>query len=652
MPSLLRGAHRADVRSIGVLVGVALVLVLAAVTVGVAAALIFLGVVLLAWAVRRQFPEVSGPSSWAVGFLLELSLLVLMSMAFALLLHGPLARWEAILQLVIPVVVALGFGAWRGPAAHGQPVQEPSGRSLLALVVSAVVLVAYLILQHRGKNYGVAWAMSGDSRDHIQIARTVISSGGLTIHELKSYPAIVNSVSAIMSVAGGRSGLLPGDLMVHDAQAVASTFVLSIIGIATLFMAAVYQFVPKAVRELRRIPVALTTTLLACAGIAITPLMLGTTLNEGYLSAYGALPVVLAVLVLALALCDRPSFPMLVLLGVGTVLTMFSWTMLVIVPGTASLVVALVYLRQVLVHRKHLGNYLRDRWVWVLGATFSFGLIVILAIATVVQRRVLETQLSYPGAIVPPSEDLLFIFGLVSLGFFCVSPTSLRKIRLVIPIACAVVGAIAVHWINTLAHNRGPAWTYYAAKTEWLVASSILWVAFVPIALYASKIRGTTRNDSWQPVVGTIQALAFSAIIYLLLTATTTLTSPIPIAFRGWTQPAAKEVSIVQQIGNMKAPFAVWNYLNAADDRLGDFWAGLIWDTTRTGVRKQDPVGQYSSFIEWAYFEQDTTPSICDVAKSAPGVIIVTSDASLKSAMMQTCPSARATITLKKVPPA
>ena len=365
--------------------------------------------------------------------------------------------------------------------------------------------------------------MSGDSRDHIQIARTVISSGGLTVHELKSYPAIVNSLSAIMSVANGRSGLLPGDLMVHDAQALASTFVLSIIGIATLFMASVYQFVPKAVRELRRIPVALTTTLLACAGIAITPLVLGTTLNEGYLSAYGALPVALAVVVLALDLCDKPSFPMLVLLGVGTVLTMFSWTMLVIVPGSASLVVALVYLRRAFPHRTQLGSYLRDRWAWVLGAAFSYGLIVILAIATVVQRRVLETQLSYPGAIVAPSEDLLFIFGLVSLGFLCVLPTSLRKIRLVIPIACAVFGSIAVHWINTLAHNQGLVWTYYAAKTEWLVVSSILWVAFVPVAIYASKIRGTTRNDAWQPVLGTTQALVFSAIIYLLLTATTTL---------------------------------------------------------------------------------------------------------------------------------
>ena len=68
----------------------ALVLVLAAVTVGVAEALIFLGVVLLAWAVRRLFPEVSGPSSWAVGLLLEVSLLVVMNMAFALVLHGPL----------------------------------------------------------------------------------------------------------------------------------------------------------------------------------------------------------------------------------------------------------------------------------------------------------------------------------------------------------------------------------------------------------------------------------------------------------------------------------------------------------------------------------------------------------------------------------
>jgi hypothetical protein len=651
VPNLVRGFFRADTRSAGSLVAAVVVFVLAAATVGIASALIFLGTALLAWAIRLLFPEVSGPSSWAVGLLLELSFLVVVNMVLAFVLHGPLARWECILQLVLPVLVALACGAWRAATRHGTSLQEPNSRSLLALVVAAVVLVAYLILQHHGKNYGIAWAMSGDARDHVQIMRSIISSGGLTVHELKSYPAIVNTVSAIISVADGRSGLLPGDLMVHDVQAVASTYVLSIIGIATLFMASLYQFVPKVVRELRRIPVALTTTMLACAGIAVTPLVLGTALNEGYLSAYGALPIALAVVVLALDLCERPSFPMLVLLGVGTVITMFSWTMLVIVPGSAALIVALVYIRRVVVRRDHLVAYLRERWVWLLAAAFSYGLIMVLAIATVVQRRVLETQLSLPGAIIAPSEKLLFLVGLVSLGFLCVSPTSLRKLRLAIPIACAVLGMIAVHWINTLAHTQGPAWTYYAAKTEWLIASSIVWVAFVPIAISASKTRVPTRAGSWLPVFATVQALAFSTVIYLLLTITTTLTSPIPIAFRGWTQPAAKEVSIVQQIGNKKAHFAVWNYLNAVDDRLGNFWAGLIWDTTGTGLRKRDQVGQYSSFIEWAYFEQDTAPSICDVAKSSPGVIIVTRDASLRKEMDESCPSNGARIIVHKGAP-
>ena len=634
-----------------VVVEAALVLVLAAVTLGIAAALIMLGIVLLSWAARVLLPDVSGPSSWALGLLVELSVLIAMNMSFALLRHGPLARWECFVELGTPIVLALVCAVGFAPAQQGLADREPSSRSLLALAASFVVLAGYLLLQHRGQNFGIAWAMSGDSRNHAMIMQRIIFSGGLTIAGLKSYPCIVDSVSAIISVADGRSGLPPGDRMVHDAQAIASTFVLSIIGIASLSMASLYQFVPRAVRFRSRIPAGVTVAMFACAGIAITPLVLGTALNEGFLSAYGALPVALAVVVLALHLCDRPSFPMLVLLGVGTGITSFSWTMLAIVPAAASLVVVAVYVQKAFAHRGSLPSYLRSHWIWALGAAFSCGLIAFLVCAMFVQRHVLETTLAQAGAIIPVSKSLLVVIGLASVGFLCVARIRTNRVRLLIPIACAGCGMLAVVWINSLAQHHGPDWIYYSVKTEWIIASSTIWVAFVPIALHASKDGGPEGSSSWQPVMNTTQALAFSTVIYVLLMTTTVLTSPLPIAFRGWSQPTASEVSVVQRVGNMKAPFVVWNYLNSGEDRLGNFWAGSIWDTTKTGLRKNVALGQYSSFIEWAYFAQDTIPSICVVATSTPRVIIVTSDASLQREMDAACPSNGSRIIVGKPAP-
>lgn len=627
-----------------------MVVALAAVSLGVGSAAILLGTALLAWAVRRLFPDVSGPSSWAVGLLTELSVVLAFSMGFALVLHGPLARWECAVALVAPLVLALAAGAWFAPAEHGRSARERGSRSPVAWIVAAVALVVYLVLQHRGPNYGIAWAMSGDSRNHAMIVRSIIDSGGLTITELKSYPSIVDSVSALISVADGRAGLRPGDLMVHDAQAVASTLVLAIIGVGVLSMAALYQFVDGAVRGLRRIPVAVGVTMLACAGIAVTPLVLGTALNEGFLSAYGALPVALAVVVLGLDLCGRPSLPMVVLLGIGTGITLFSWTMLAIVPVAASAVVGVVYLGRVLAHRRALGDFLRGRWIWVLGAAFSFGLVIVLVVAVVIQRHVLEAQLVQAGAIIPVTQYLLPLVGLVVVGLLCVAPIAVQRVRLLIPLACAVVGIAAIHWINALAHNPGPTWTYYAIKTEWVVVSAVCWVAFVPMAVYASRIGATTRERTWQPILGTVQAVAFSTVVYVLLTTTTTLTSPVTLAFRGWYQPTATEVSVAQRIGNLGHPFVVWHYQDPGDDRLADFWSGLAWDTTPAGLRRDYPVGRYSSYIDWAYLAPDSPASICTLARSTPGIVIVTSDRSLQHDLETTCPSSGAHVVVATPP--
>jgi hypothetical protein len=645
------GTHASDAGAAARTAVAAAVVVLATVSVGPAAALFLTGVALLAWAVRRLTPDLPGPSSWAVGLLVELAVLLGVSMAFALVLHGPLSRWASVVALLAPVVVAAVIAWWSRPAAHDRPPREAGSRSPLAWVVAAVVLAGELVLSHHGRNYGIAWAMSGDSRNHAMIVRAIIDSGGLTVGELKSYPSLVNGVTAVLSVADGRSGLRPGDLMVHDARAVADTFVLAITGVATLSMAAVYQFVGPAVRRQRRLPVAVGVTLLACAGVAVTPLVLGTALNEGFLSAYGALPIALAVVVLALELCDRPSLPLLLLLGVGTGMTLFGWTMLAIVPVVASAVVAGVYLRRVLVHRRALGCYLRERWIWVLAAGFSFGLVGALMAATFVQRRVLEQQLVLPGAIVPVSQDLLVVVGLVAVGLFCVVPGTLLRVRLLVPVATVAVGIATVHWINAISHNQGPTWIYYAAKTEWIIVCAFCWVAFVPMAVYGSRVGATAGERRWQPVLGTVQALAFSAVVYAVLTTTTPLTSPVALAFRGWFQPVAPEVSVAQRIGNLGHPYVVWHYVNGGDDRLANFWSGLAWDTTATGLRHDYPVGRYSSFIEWAYLAPDAPGSLCTLARATPGLVVVTSDPSLRGAFDAACPSNGARVVVASPPP-
>ena len=106
--------------------------------------------------------------------------------------------------------------------------------------------------------------------------------------------------------------------MLHDARALAATYVLAVIAAGCLLMAILIELLPAAIRAARVLPPAVIGVLFVCAAASCTPLVLGTSLVTGFLSAYCSLPVVLAALALAVRFDRLPSPINLALLGLAT----------------------------------------------------------------------------------------------------------------------------------------------------------------------------------------------------------------------------------------------------------------------------------------------------------------------------------------------
>ena len=401
-------------------------------------------------------------------------------------------------------------------------------------------------------------------------------------------------------------------------------------------MSALLQFIPDTYERLRRLPWGAVATLLAGSFLALTPLVLGTGLNEGFLSAYGALPIAMAVVVLSLG-CIRSELPWLfVLLGIGTFVVFFSWTMLAVVPATATLLAGSILLWRQLgkrVHRNESGETRRTMFEILI----SWGIIIIVLGGVFLQRHVLESQLAQNGAIWPISHTVLILITLFALGWALALQGSLRSNLYGVPAACGTSGILVVVWINTLAPHAS-SWTYYAMKTDWLVVSCLAWVLFAPVLQLAIQIDERSGTSKIGIASGLIQFAAFSSLIFIALGATTTLPSPIKLAFAGWNQPTAQGITVVQHAGNASGPFVIWNVEDVGNDRLSNFWGALVWATDKAGEPKLGKVGPYDDFQACGYLATPILSSLCETTGFASPMKVYTADSKLKAQLSSTCP--------------
>lgn len=616
--------------------------------VGAAGTAVLAGGWLLACAVGRLVPALSGPPAWAVGVLGEVALVVGLSTVLGTVGMGryPALVQSAVLAVPVAIGVVLVAVSWRSSGRRRPGAVPLPSRWPVALLVTAGGLAGFAVLGLLGRYFDVAWAMGGDARNHARMARELLGDGGMTLEFLRSAPAGANAFTAILAGAGGRD-VAAGHLLLDDANALADTYVLAAIAVAAMLAAAVLESLPRAARAARLTLPTAGVALIAGAG-AVTPLLLGTTLADGFMSAYVVIALVLATLVLGLrAMAEPRALPIAVpVLVVATGLTLATWPVIVVLP------MALLVLVAVLPAAPADGPGPGPRLV--LAVRVLAGVSVVgFAGVLVLSWASLRNAFGLSGAITPPASwllpALLLMAAAVALAPWAHVTTpgpddesASRRRVLAVPVVVGAVGAVTVVALRVLADGPGLGWSYYAFKTSWLVACCLVWVPLVPLA--AAAARWTTPDSGAVArrltAVRAAGVAAAAAAVVLALGNATAAPEPLVAAARGWGSPSAQAVGDAVEAADRGGPFVFWGWSDFGNDRLANFWAALAWSTDDDGLWVSNPAAE-RSFALWAYFADGTTTStLCELVVAEPDIIVYTRDDDLGLDLEASCPDA------------
>lgn len=595
---------------------VLLVALVTSLVVGLPAALILLGTACLRFATGRTL-GVSAAAAWAAAVVLEIGVLLAGLMALPVLGLDILTRPAAAVVLLLPVLVAAA-SLLRARVASEEPT--PWLDPTLGGICIGVLAAAHWV-QQKGPGTGVAWAMSGDARNHVLLARGVIDDGGLTLTTLRHYPATSDGVAAAVAALGGRTGRLPGALLLHDVNALAHSYVVMAVLLSGLFACAVAA--AASTRDgstLLHGPGPAVAAVVASV-LPVTALVSGTALHDGFFSAYLGLVVLLAAVVLMVVAVREGSGPIVVLLASTGPLLLTVWSVLSLLVPPA-----------VLVLLPRLVRSTRPKAAALALAAAALALIAPAVVA--VNHTELAAAFVLPGGLTRPHEQLLTALVLLTAGSATLAHAPLRQ-RASLTLLAALTGG-GVVLMALAAVGPGPArWQYYGGKTLWLVTASFLWILVMPGAdLAMSRRRGKG--------IAAIGAAALGAVALAAADMSTPLKNPLQMAAEGWDQPVAANVPALRRFGDAGTPYIFWHWSDGStytgEDRIDNFWAVAAWDGAAP-ANGLDPV-------RWGYESSGDPQQLCTLASAVPGLRVVTRDPHLQADLAARCAPAAPQVVL------
>ncbi len=604
-------------------------------TLGVPTYLMLVGVWAFVALTNRWCDALSGPVSWAAGIVAEATLLLAESALMAVIHPRLDPQWVYVVMLLIPLVVAL-VAYWKFASIarprHERRVSKVSAEGYLAAVCVLLIEGMFEAIKLHGHDFGLTWFMGGDGRNHVVANRSILNAGGITFREMKSYPALFNALAAVVDGAGGRSGISTGALLVRDVQAMTAMVIVSCVGIALCFIAALSELFPRGERWAHRLPLYLWVPLGACGSIAVGAFVLSLAASGGFFSAIGCLVFTVASVALGLRIVQNYHHVTLVLVTLSLALVVGSWTFLFVVPAVALLggyiagSIALFSRRQPLSARE------RRVGVVVMG---SSGLCLAAVIGVlVVEGKVLAAQVRIGGGIVGPNPRLFYWIGIVLIAVFVLGTNTKQRVARLLLLGEFGVLALAVSRIHSV-HAGGVDWSYYATKMIWLATATLLWTPFIVLVDVMRLAHRVVRKFGWRVVSNVTLAVGGSSGLLWGIGHETPFTFPLAWAWSGSTIPSPLEIQLVTQQARVGTPFVIWDYSSPFEDKLGNYWSALTWDYRPNGTEKaaQGPI----SFVNWAASENETTAALCQIV-SEYRLRIVTRNPRLVPTLVATCP--------------
>jgi hypothetical protein len=593
---------------------------------GIGLSLCLLAVLLLAATMQRCLPPLAGPVRWAASSIVFALYCLGAGVVVTLLPERTLSRSVALVVLGLPSIVCAVTLVWatRRPMRL-IPIPARLGRNVAATIAVAVLAVPN-VARWKGGAAGIVWAMSGDNRNHVMGARSVISSGGLTVDQLHGYPSGAYGLIALITSANGREGLTPADLLTQDIRALASVWILVAIGVGVLCSTAVVLSLPS--RELaadRLTPPAAISS--GGAGLLVgTGLFSGVALHDGFLPAFGGNALLLAAVCLGIPAWRSPH-PTVSALLLGDALVEITYRPL-FAPVTVALLLATL-LRVQRLHRWAIGW-----WPVAVGTLcLATGLGVYFFGSG---RTALRLSLEAPGAIAPPNAWVVAVLSLLALGL-SLTPQARDLGAAMFPVLVVLAGLIVlVAWSEHGVTQLAPGFSYSSAKLVWGGCMIAAWLPFACIARVTSF--GAESGLSLLPRLRLAAAAGTLSIAGLL--AVSVVSPALPparaIVSGSWIRPSAASIDLVLDNLNRGAVVVPWLYVRApdgispifAEDRSGIFWSMTQWDPA-----------VFASFNDWAYntIFDGNAATLCPLVQSVKGVVVLTRDPDLERRTRGAC---------------
>ncbi|WP_141880718.1 hypothetical protein [Homoserinimonas aerilata] len=403
----------------------------------------------------------------------------------AAVLAATAATGVPMLAAVITLWAIIGLGGAAACVSRVDVVRLPSAASLVAWLPSllgAVIWLGTVVASHVVPGASrIGWVMGGDSANNILFAREVVYRGGIVFGPEEN-PVPLTSVLMGVSIASGRDGVAPQQLLEHDLSAFAGLWALLVALICVL----AGTVAASIVRSLTLRPLTIGIVAAGASCLPLTWFVSGYPIEFGFFNTMVALVVVLAAFLCFLSYRTGPALVLAVQAFAATLL-LAVWSPLVLLPAALGLVVVAFSWRGLLSVRR-LG-------LWVL--LFAFAQMLAFGIAVVLPSVLaLGDFLTAQGGAHGFRKVMLPFFGLAAAVLAIIALRGHRSSALAGTLAFVAASGAGLGILLFISRNEPSPWTYYPLKFAWL-ASVVLIVILAGLlpALVVRVLRSHTAQN-------------------------------------------------------------------------------------------------------------------------------------------------------------
>lgn len=471
-------------------------------------------------------------------------------------------------------------------------------RELLFQLPSIAILGVISVSFARFGWGSMAFAMSGDARNHVWFSRFIVEQKGLDSTSSSFYPVLPDSMVALT-----RSALEPFSSLAENKL----TLDLISLGIMTvtvlIFMSQVHILVGKSLLAEKH-PLAMIS-ILVLASLPLGALVSKVALGDGF---YPALFASLFLQLFCLSgwlyfesRCDREKTLLLCSFFLLVPLIASTWTILLIFP-------ALCFLLFPSSIKQTLFSALKNQKMVQVAFILS-GALLFLNLYPLVSKGAAAGYVKLPGAITLPSPILFFtiltsFFIYLSSHFIRRSNSGLKFLN-----SFLIVTVATFAYLASLQDNNNY-WNYYPAK--------FTWIAFITILPFLIGI--AVRDFAQSPRILSIILIPVFVLAPWSMTNSPWIkfdafisNRPQSIIYSGWYSPSSISVNQVLNYGVENVPTVFWDLQDPSGDRLANFWLA-----TYLPAKFDNPALATNLLRDWAYYEiPGQIDSLCDLLENS-----------------------------------